>query len=177
MKAVTLERRTRRLVQYWTTIAVVAATAAMVVSLAAGGDSSWVRLLLGMASLYGFARASRFRAGLHLGTISGILMVAIVPQDATVNRGVVAAVGAVLILLACESAHIARRLITIAPVQTTRSDARALAQLVGAAAVGVAVTGAVAQVDRWSARPLIIGLPIAGLAVLALLRTGTAERT
>ncbi len=177
MKAVTLERRTRRLVHCWTTISISAAAASMSVSLAAGGDSSWVRLLLGVASLYGFAGASRFRGGLHLGTSAGVLMIAIVPQDATVDRGVVAAVGAVLILLACESAHLARRLITTAPVQTTRPDARALAQVIGATVIGVVVTGTVAQVDRWSMRPLIVGLPIAGLAVLALLRTRTPERS
>lgn len=169
MRAVTLERRTRHLVQLWTTAAIAAATAAAFVALLAGGTSPWARWLLGGASVYGFAGASRFRFGLHLGAIAGVAMIAIVPHDADIDRGVVAAIGAVLVLLACELTHVARRLVTIAPVQSTGLDARAIGLLVLAAGGAVAVTGGVAQADRWGGRPLIVGLAFAGVALIRLI--------
>ena len=175
MKAVTLERRTRRLVRLWTSFSVVAAWAATLVALAAGGTSLWVRWVLGLASIYGFAAAGRFRMGLHLGVLAGVTAIAVVPHDAVLDRGAVAAIGAVLILVASEAAHIARRLITIAPIQSTRLDAKALALLTAAAAVGVAVTGVVAQLDRWSSRPMILGLAITGSAVIALTGRRSAD--
>jgi hypothetical protein len=175
MKAVTLERRTRRLVRFWTSVSVATALAATLVALAAGGTSLWVRWVLGLASIYGFAGASRFRSSLHLGVLAGVAMIAVVPHDAVLDRGVVAAVGAVLVLVACEAAHVARRLITIAPVQSTRLDAKALAVLTAAAVAGVAVTGVVAQLDKWSSRPLVLGLAITGGAVIALTQNGSAD--
>lgn len=175
MKAVTLERRTRRLARWWTTAAIAAAATALIVALAAGGTSQWARWLLGLAAMYGFAGASRFRLGLHLGALAGVAMIAIVPHDAVIDRGVVAAIGAVLILLACELTHVARRLVTIAPVQSTRLDTRAVWMLTVTASVGVAIAGAVAQLDRWTQRPLIVGLAIAGAALVTLIGNEPAD--
>ena len=78
-------------------------------------------------------------------------------------------------MLACELTHVARRLITIAPVQSTRLDARAVWMLTVAALAGVAIAGAVAQLDRWTQRPLIVGLAIAGAALVALIGNERAE--
>lgn len=175
MKAVTLERRTRRLVQLWTIAAIAAVAAALAVALLAGGTSQWVRWLLGAVAIYGFAGASRFRTGLHVGALAGVAMIAIVPHDAVVDRGVIAAVGAVLILLACELTHVARRLVTIAPVQSTRRDVGALGLLTIAATAAVAIAGLVAQLDRWSERPLIIGLVVSGVALIALIGNEAAN--
>ena len=60
---------------------------------------------------------------------------------------------------ACELTHVARRLVTIAPVQSTRRDVGALGLLT--------IAGLVAQLDRWSERPLIIGPAVSGLALIA----------
>ena len=175
MRAVTLEHRTRRLVRLWTAGAAAAATAAMVIAVAAGGTTAWVRWLLGVVTVVGFVAASRFRTSLLVGAVSGVAMIAVVPHDAVLDRGVVAAVGGVLVLLACESSHIARQLITIAPVQSTRLQAVALARLAVAACVGVAITGAFAQFDRWGARPMVLGLAVAGVAVVVMIGRRSAD--
>jgi hypothetical protein len=175
MRAVTLEHRTRRLAQLWTGAAVAAAAVALTLALLAGGTSDWTRWVLGVVSIYGFAGASRFRFGLHLGALSGVAMVAIVPQDAVLDRGLVAAIGGVLVLIACELAHVARRLVTIAPVQSTRLERRAISRLFVLAACGVAVTASAAQLDRWGGRPLIIGLTGAGAALVALIGNEIAD--
>lgn len=169
MTAVTLEHRTRRLVRRWTTGAAVAAAGAMVVAVAAGGTTAWARWLLGLVAIVGFVGATRFRTSLHLGAAGGIVMIAIVPHDAVLDRGVVAAVGGVLVLLACEASHVARRLVTVAPVQSTHREAVALARLASAACLAVAATSVFAQFDRWAGRPLVFGLAVAGAAVVAII--------
>jgi hypothetical protein len=169
MRAVTLERRTRQLVQRWTAGTTVAATAATALAVAAGGTTTWARWLLGLAAISGFVAACRFRTGLHIGALSGVTMIAVVPHDAVIDRGVVAAIGGLLLLVACESAHVARHLITVAPVQSTRRQAAALSRLTIAAALGVTTTAAFAQADRWGGRSLIVGLVVSGVAAVALI--------
>lgn len=169
MRAVTLEHRTRRLVQRWTAGAAALATAAAGVAVAAGGTTAWARWLLGLVTIVAFGSASRFRTGLHIGAASGVVMIAIVPHDAVLDRGVVAAIGGVLVLLACESSHIARQLITIAPIQSTRRQAIALGRLALVACLGVAITSAFAQLDRWGGRSMVLGLAAAGTALVVMI--------
>lgn len=169
MRAVTLERSTRRLVGIWTTASAASATAAMTVALAAGGNSEWSRWLLGAFAIGGMVAATRFRVSLHIGVVSGALMLAVVPHDASLDRGVVAAIGAVLILLAAEAAHVARRLVTIAPVRSTSLDALAVARLAVAATGATGVTALVAQLDHWGTRLFVVGAALSGAALVMLL--------
>ncbi|MDJ0769158.1 MAG: hypothetical protein QNJ12_10200 [Ilumatobacter sp.] len=170
MRAVTLERTTRRLVAQWTAASMLLTATALAVTLAAGGNSEWTRWLLGIVSMAGLAGATRYRLSLHVGVAAGVLMLSVVPHDATLDRGVVAAIGAVLVLLAAEAASVARRLVTIAPIRSTRHDAIALASLTVISVVGVTVVAAVAQLDRWGSRVFVIGLAITAAALTALLR-------
>jgi hypothetical protein len=82
MRAVTLERTTRRLVGIWTMVSAAMVAAAMALTLAAGGQSEWSRWVLGAVAISGMVAATRFRVPLHVGVLAGVLMLAIVPHDA-----------------------------------------------------------------------------------------------
>jgi hypothetical protein len=148
--------------------AVVLAAGAAVVALTAGGTGPWARWLLGAVSVVGFAAAARFRTGLHVGVIAGVATVAVVPVDAVIDRGLVAGVGGVLVLLASECTQVARRLITIAPVSSSRRDVRAVVGLALAAAAATAATSLVARIAEPLGRPGIGALlVVGGLAIAA----------
>jgi hypothetical protein len=167
MSAVVLEHRTRTLVRVWTSVAVVFAGAALTLALSAGGNSEWTRIVLGAVCIGGLAAASRYRVGLHIGVVGGVAMLAVVPVDAVVDRGLVAGIGAILIVTAAESAHVARRLITTAPVSSTWLDARAMAGLVAASVTATALTAAIAQLDEFGGRAT------AGIVLLAVVATAS----
>lgn len=168
MSAVVLEHRTKTLVRVWSSAAVVFAGAALALALAAGGNSEWSRLVLGAVCIGGLAAASRYRVGLHIGVLSGVAMLAVVPVDAAIDRGLVAGIGAILIVTAAESAHVARRLITTAPVSSTRLDARAIASLVAASGVATVLTAAVTQLDRVGGRAAVGIVLLAGVAAASV---------
>lgn len=174
MRAVTLERTTRRLVRTWTMVSAATVAAAMALTLAAGGQSEWSRWVLGAVAISGMVAATRFRVPLHVGVVAGIVMLAVVPHDATIDRGLVAGIGALLILIAAESAQVARRLVSIAPIRSSMRDARAVARLAATAGGALALVALVAQLDRWGARAFVAGLALSGAALLLLLRDGHA---
>ncbi len=173
MSAVVLEHRTKTLVLVWTSVAVVFAGAALALALSAGGNSEWTRLVLGAVCIGGLVAASRYRVGLQIGVVSGVAMLAVVPVDAAIDRGLVAGIGAILLVTAAESAHVARRLITTAPVSSTWLDARAMAELLAASVAATALTAAVAQLDEIGGRA---GAGIVLLAVVAAASIATVRR-
>ena len=170
MRRVALDQATRRLVRIWTFASIGAVSAAATLAVGAGGRTTWARLVLAAVSAIGFVRATRHQTNLYVGVGAGLAMLAIVPIDATLDRGVVAGGGAVLILLAAEAAQVARRLVTVAPVRSSRRDALAVGRLGLAAGASVSIAGLVAQVDRWGSRPMIVGLAVAAFAFVWLIR-------
>ncbi|MEO6572007.1 MAG: hypothetical protein ABIO83_10740 [Ilumatobacteraceae bacterium] len=153
-----LERHTRRLVRRWTAVSMSCVLAATLLAVGAGGNSAWTRWALGVASMAGFVAATRYRASLHIGVLAGVAMLAVLPFDARVDRSLVAGIGAIMIVLAAETAQIARRHVTTVPLRFERRDATALVRLGAASVVGLAVCAAAARLERFPSRLWIAGV-------------------
>jgi hypothetical protein len=171
MRAVVLERHTRSMVTAWSVFAGSCSLAAGLLATIAGGKTAWLRLVLALASAGATVAATRFRIPLHLGVWLGVIALAFVPFDARLDRSTVAAIGSVLVLIASESAHVARRLVTAAPVRSSAGDRRALVSLALWAVAAVAVTAAVAHFARLGSRWWVAGV----VGVIAL-TVGTFDR-
>jgi hypothetical protein len=168
-RVVRLARGTRRLHRGWSAAAMSATIGAGGLAVAAGGSTTWLRIVLAAVALERCHAAIRHRTSLTPFVITVAVALAVVPIDARLDRTLVSAIGGVLAVSAAECAHVARRLVTVAPVDGTRSDLVAVATSIGAGALAVAITVTVAQLDRWSARGFALGgaLAAVGIAMLA----------
>jgi hypothetical protein len=128
-----------------------------------------VRWITGAISVVAFVAATRFRTTLVPGVVAGLLGAALLPHDASFVRGLVAAGVGVVIVVAAESASLARRSITIAPIVSTRREAAALATNAALAVAACAVVATVGQLDRFGWRWLVVGVPIAAAGALLAL--------
>lgn len=174
-QVVDLEATTRRFRRAWSMLAVTATAAAISIAAAAGGSSVWLRVALGALALLGCREAIRLRRSLTPMVVAGAVMLAIVPIDARLDRTVVAGVGAVLLLAGAECAHVARRLVTVVPVSSTRRDARAVATTTMVAAAAAIVTAMAARIERWSTAALVIALPLVAVALARWVPPGPTD--
>lgn len=148
-------------------MALLFAAVAAVTPILAGGTSIWFRWIAAGVTIVGALGACRFRNTLHLPVASALGAAALLPDDATIDPAVVAAVVAVSTLLCAEAVAVARRLVTAATVDSTRADARALATVAVGATFAVGCVGALAQLEPLGGRVLVLGLPVAAIAVVA----------
>jgi hypothetical protein len=178
-RVVRLAQPTRRLQWRWTAVALVSVIGAGSVAVAAGGSSLWLRMLLTAVALERCHAAIRHRTSLTPFVVVMAVALAIVPMDADLDRTFVSAVGGALIVAAAECAHVARRLVTVAPVDETTRDVEAVAVTLAAGVVAIFIAVAVAQLDRWSARGFVAGAALAagGIAVLAATAFPAHRRT
>jgi hypothetical protein len=143
---------------------------------ASGGEDVWVRLALGGLAAERCWAACRHRAPLSHAVLAAVLMLMLLPDDARLDRTATSAIGAVLLLAASESAHVARRLVTVAPVRATPRELWSVARLAIAGVIAVTLTAAVGSADEWIGRALIVGLAIAAAGVAWLARDDASEQ-
>lgn len=168
MRTSTIDRRTRSLHRRWTTLAAMAALVAAGVSSSTGGPDAWIRLVVGMVSVVALVAACREQVALRVGLGLGLLNAAIVPIEIGVDRTVIAAIAALALLVAAESAVVAQRLLTSAPVTSTRSEALHLLGRTAVAAGAVLIVVAIAQVGRLGAAAALVAAAGAAVALVAL---------
>ena len=174
MRAAAIDRRTRSLHHRWTALATIAAVAAAGVTSFTGGPDSWVRLVIGVVSVAALAAACREQLPLRVGVGLGLLNAAIVPVEAGPDRTLIAAVAALALLVAAESTVVAQRLITSAPVTSTRSDVIHLLTRTAIASGAVLLVVGVAQIGRLGAVAALVGA--AGAAVVLAVLTTADQR-
>lgn len=163
-RVVHLEAVTRRHQRRWAAAAVASIGLAALLAIAAGGATVWLRWVLGVVAVASCREAIRLRRSLIPMVAAAVVMLAIVPIDATIDRSVVSGVGALLVVIAAESSAVARRLVTCVPVTTTAGDVRALVRLVGLSTLAAGTTALVALADRWSPAALVGGLVLTAMA-------------
>jgi hypothetical protein len=167
---VRLERRTRALHHGWAAAAVLCAAATAGLAVGAGGEDVWIRLALGVLAIERCLAACRHRAPVSHAVVSGAVALMLLPDDARLDRTAVCAVGAVLLVVTAESAHVSRRLVTVAPVQRSPRDIAYVAALAAISGFGVVVTGAIGSIDAWAARGLLAGVAVTTGAFIWLAR-------
>lgn len=165
MNRLELPRSTLRLHRRWTAVAIALSSVTAIVPLLAGGTDPWFRLLTGTLTVGGTLTACRFRTTLHLPIVAGLAGAALLPDDATVDASVVVAISAVSLVLAAESVAVARRLVTAAPVSSTRRDRRALVTLALASSCAVGFVAMLSRLDGVAGGTAIVGLPLAAVAL------------
>jgi hypothetical protein len=175
-RVVRLARTTRRLHRLWSAAAVSAAAGAGGLAVFAGGSSMWLRIVLVAVALERCHAAIGHRTSLTPFVVAVTVALVIVPIDARLDRTLVSALGGVLVVAAAECAHVARRLATVAPIDETRRDLVAVATSVGAGALAVVITIAVAQLDRWPNRWFAAGAVLAALGIAVLAGTSFPGR-
>lgn len=171
-----LDRHTLRFQRRWTGVAVGFAVVAAIVPAVAGGADPWFRWIAAVLTVGGVVAACRFRATLHLPLVSALSAAVLLPDDATIDPAIVAAICGVSMVLCVESVAVARRLVTAASVRSTAADARHIG-LLGAAAVGsVTCVALLAQLEGAGRRWLIAGLPIAVAALIVAVAGSVPHR-
>ncbi|MEZ5297915.1 MAG: hypothetical protein R2697_17060 [Ilumatobacteraceae bacterium] len=169
-RVVVLERTTRRLHTTWRFGALAAAALAGGLAVAAGGPTVWFRIVLTVAALERLDAAIRHRTALTTATVLLAVAAVAVPADARFDRTIVAGLAAVAIVIATEAAHVARRLVTVAPVDDTRRDAAWILRLATLSSLGVAVLLMSAAVVPASWLAVVAGVLVATVAATTLTR-------
>lgn len=174
MRTSTIDRRTRSLHRRWTTVAALAALVAAAVSSLSGGPDAWARLLVGTVSVVAIAAACREQLSLRVGLGLGLVNAAIVPIEIGADRTVIAAVAGLALLVAAESVVVAQRLLTSAPVVSTRVEAVALLARTAMATGAVLIVVTIAQIGRLGTVAAVLGVVVAVVALAALSTSGGA---
>lgn len=166
MRRIQLDRHTLRFQRRWTAAALAFAAVAAVAPVLAGGTDAWFRLITGALTVGGTLGACRFRNTLHLPIASALSAAALLPDDATISPAIIAGITGVAMLLCAECVAVARRLVTAASVRSVARDVRAVALVAAASIAAVLGVAALAQLGRFGGRVLVLGLPVAAVAIV-----------
>jgi len=170
VRRIRLDPRTLRYQRRYTGAALGFAAIAAAAPIVAGGASLWFRWIAAVVTIAGTLGACRFRITLHLPIGTALAAAALLPDDASIDPAIVAAITATSMLLCAEAVAVARRLVTAATVPSVGADSRALATVAGGAVIAVLCVGALAPLERFGVRVLVVGLAVVMVAVVVVVR-------